>query len=130
MGISSPDSVRAVLKERGCCVIMPTYDNAGTLSDVISSVLEYCDDLIVINDGCTDGTPEILKKFGQKIDVLTHPFNWGKGVALRNGLERAMERGFSHAISIDSDGQHSASDIAGFAKALQEMPGTDRKSVV
>ena len=124
MEILSPDSVRAVLKERGCCVIMPTYDNAGTLSDVISSVLEYCDDLIVINDGCTDGTPEILKKFGQKIDVLTHPFNWGKGVALRNGLERAMERGFSHAISIDSDGQHSAADIAGFAKALQEMPGT------
>ena len=75
MEIMSPDSVRAVLKERGCCVIMPTYDNAGTLSDVISSVLEYCDDLIVINDGCTDGTPEILKKFGQKIDVLTHPFN-------------------------------------------------------
>ena len=105
-------------------MIMPTYDNAGTLSDVISSVLEYCDDLIVINDGCTDGTPEILKKFGQKIDVLTHPFNWGKGVALRNGLERAMERGFSHAISIDSDGQHSAADIAGFAKAVQEMPGT------
>ena len=124
MEILSPDSVRAVLKERGCCVIMPTYDNAGTISDVISSVLEYCDDLIVINDGCTDGTPEILKKFGQKIDVLTHPFNWGKGVALRNGLERAMERGFSHAISIDSDGQHSAADIAGFAKALQEMPGT------
>lgn len=124
MEILNPDSVRAALKEAGCCVIMPTYNNAGTLACVISSVLEYCGDLIVINDGSTDGTAEILKGFGQKINVLTHPFNWGKGVALKNGLERAVEMGFSNAISIDSDGQHSASDLAGFAKALQEMPGS------
>ena len=120
----APSSVRTALKEAGCCVIMPTYNNAGTLSRVISSVLEYCEDLIVINDGSTDGTAGILRGFGQKIRVLTHPFNWGKGVALKNGLEYAMEMGFSNAISIDSDGQHSASDLAGFAKAMQEMPGT------
>ncbi|MGN1233036.1 MAG: DUF2062 domain-containing protein [Candidatus Cryptobacteroides sp.] len=120
----APSSVRTALKEAGCCVVMPTYNNAGTLAGVISSVLEYCGDLIVINDGSTDGTAGILKGFGQKIRVLTHPFNWGKGVALKNGLECAMEMGFSNAISIDSDGQHSAADLAGFAKALQEMPGS------
>ncbi|MGM9741050.1 MAG: DUF2062 domain-containing protein [Candidatus Cryptobacteroides sp.] len=120
----APSSVRTALKEAGCCVIMPTYNNAGTLSCVISSVLEYCEDLIVINDGSTDGTAGILRGFGQKIRVLTHPFNWGKGVALKNGLECAMEMGFSNAISIDSDGQHSAADLESFARALKEMPET------
>lgn len=119
-----PSSVRTALKEAGCCVIMPTYNNAGTLAAVINDVLEYCQDLIVINDGSTDGTDGILKGFGQKIRVLTHPFNWGKGVALKNGLECARDMGFTNAISIDSDGQHSASDLAGFASALLEMPGT------
>ncbi|MGM9764713.1 MAG: DUF2062 domain-containing protein [Candidatus Cryptobacteroides sp.] len=113
-----------LLKDIQCCVIMPTYNNAGTLAGVIQEILSYCADLIVINDGSTDGTAEILKSFASKISVLTHPFNWGKGAALKNGLEYALQLGFRYAISIDSDGQHYPSDILRFADAIREHPDT------
>ena len=48
-----------------CCVVMPTYNNAGTLRDVISEVLEYCADVIVVNDGSTDATSQIISTFGE-----------------------------------------------------------------
>lgn len=115
---------RGMLKEAGCCVIMPTYNNAGTLLYVVQAVLEQCRDVIVINDGSTDETAAILKEFAGKIKVLTHPFNWGKGVALRNGLEYALQEGFRYAISIDSDGQHYPSDIEKFAKEITAHPDT------
>ncbi|MGM9743437.1 MAG: DUF2062 domain-containing protein [Candidatus Cryptobacteroides sp.] len=121
---SEPNGTAMQLKELKCCVIMPTYNNAGTLASVVSGVLEYCEDLIVINDGSTDGTSEILKSFSSRIKVLTHPFNWGKGTALRNGLEYARQEGFSYAISIDSDGQHFPSDIQAFALAASDFPDT------
>lgn len=118
------ESCKRKLKELNCCVVMPTYNNAGTLEAVVRNVLDYCADVIVINDGCTDATSQILKSFGAEITVLTHPWNWGKGVALSNALSFARERGFSYAISIDSDGQHFASDIPVFAEYIEQEPGT------
>ncbi|MFH1936086.1 MAG: DUF2062 domain-containing protein [Bacteroidota bacterium] len=50
------------MKSLRCCVIIPTYNNAGTLEKVIRGVQEYSDDIIVVNDGSTDETPEILNK--------------------------------------------------------------------
>lgn len=115
---------REKLKELKCCVVMPTYNNAGTIESVVREVLQYCEDVIVVNDGCTDGTSHILEQFSNHIAVLTHPWNWGKGVALVNALEYARERGFAYAISIDSDGQHYPSDISVFAEYIENEPGT------
>ena len=50
----------ATFKQLGCCVLMPTYNNAGTLRKVILGVLEYSADVIVVNDGSTDATADIL----------------------------------------------------------------------
>lgn len=114
------------IKERltrlGCCVIIPSYDNSGTVGTVVKGVLDYCDDVIVVNDGSSDDTERILKSFGSSIRVLTHPFNWGKGVALRNGFSAASESGFKYAITIDSDGQHFPDDIPVFADAIEAEP--------
>ena len=63
-------------------MIIPTYNNAGTLSAVIDETLEYCADVIVVNDGCTDGTAQIISSFGERIRSLTQERNQGKGVAL------------------------------------------------
>ncbi len=115
---------REKLKELKCCVVMPTYNNAGTIESVVREVLQYCEDVIVVNDGCTDGTSHILEQFSNHITVLTHPWNWGKGVALVNALEFARERGFACAISIDSDGQHYPSDLPVFAEHIENEPGT------
>ncbi|MBC5837337.1 DUF2062 domain-containing protein [Flavobacterium muglaense] len=100
------------------CVIIPTYNNERTLQRIIDSVLEYTTDVIIVNDGATDGTIAILKKYPQIIQIH-HLANAGKGVALRNGFKKAVKLNFDYAITIDSDGQHFASDIPKFIEAIQ-----------
>ncbi len=108
-------------QELNCCVIMATYNNAGTIEQVISDILSYNAPLIVINDGSTDSTLEILKNFGNKIIVHSYKDNVGKGWALRQGFKIATKQGYKYAISIDSDGQHFAKDIPLFIDKLDEQ---------
>ncbi|MDL2213000.1 DUF2062 domain-containing protein [Bacteroides sp. OttesenSCG-928-D19] len=110
-------------RELGIIVIMPTYNNASTLGDVLNEVCSYASDVLVVNDGSTDNTSHVLSAFGH-IQVITHPTNKGKGVALKNGLSQARQQGFRYAITIDSDGQHFASDIPLFIKEIEENPDT------
>ena len=49
------------LRERGICVVIPTFNNAGTIVDVVNRTLQQCDDVIVVCDGCTDGTAELVE---------------------------------------------------------------------
>jgi glycosyltransferase involved in cell wall biosynthesis len=105
-----------------CCVLIPTYNNAKTLENVIQSVLEFTSDLIIVNDGASDGTSEILKKFNA-LQILHHPQNLGKGMALRNGFELARKLGYIYCITIDSDGQHQASDLPKLIDKIEEIPG-------
>lgn len=112
------------LRALRCCVIIPTYNNAGTLSAVIDETLEYCADVIVVNDGCTDETAQIISSFGERIRSLTQERNQGKGVALQCGMAYAQRLGFRYAITMDSDGQHYPSDIPNFVDAIEQNPGT------
>lgn len=107
------------LRNLRCCVVMPTYNNAGTLRDVISEVLEYCADVIVVNDGSTDATAQIISTFGERIRSLSQERNQGKGVALQCGLTYAVRLGYKYAITIDSDGQHYPSDLPILRKPLK-----------
>ncbi|MDR0660416.1 MAG: DUF2062 domain-containing protein [Prevotellaceae bacterium] len=109
------------LKELGVIAIIPAYNNDKTLATVIEGVSEYCQDIIVVNDGSTDETANILSKF-QDIQIITHPKNKGKGRALKNGLLVAQEQGFRYAITIDSDGQHYPSDIPIFIEEIEKQP--------
>ena len=68
------------------CVVMPTYNNGGTLRDVVERVLTFCNDVIVVNDGCTDDSASILASFGEKITVVDYGRNRGKGYALKKGF--------------------------------------------
>jgi glycosyltransferase involved in cell wall biosynthesis len=101
-----------------CCVIIPTYNNYKTLQQVIEGVLIYTKDIIVVNDGSTDSTSEILLQFPQiqQINLLK---NKGKGNALRQGFKHADSLGYCYAITIDSDGQHFPEDIPAFIEALE-----------
>lgn len=92
------------------CVIIPTYNNQKTLSRVINSVLEQTSKIIIVNDGSTDATSEILKNY-PNLTQIHFPKNIGKGMALRKGFQKAISFGYDYAITIDSDGQHYASDI-------------------
>jgi len=105
------------------CVIVPTFNNQKTLQKVLDSVLQYTQHLIIVNDGSTDETSEILKHYSE-FTQIHHPKNLGKGRALRNGFRKAIEMKFEYAITIDSDGQHFASDIPNFITAIQNEPNS------
>ena len=107
--------------ELNCCVIIPTYNNAGTLAKVIEDVLCYTSNILVVNDGSTDKTPEILKGFPE-LKVLHLPENCGKGYALRQAIKMAHAEGYRYGITIDSDGQHMASDLPVFLAKIKEEP--------
>jgi len=106
------------------CVVIPTYNNAQTLAQVIDATLAQLSAVIVVNDGSTDSTSEILEKYEKKIEVVNYSKNRGKGYALSRGFDRAEQLGYTHAITIDSDGQHYASDIPLFVAAAKENPDT------
>ena len=101
------------------CVVIPTYNNQRTLKQVIDGILNFTDHVIIVNDGSTDGTKEILNKYSQ-LQVIHLQKNKGKGNALRQGFKSASSLGYRFAITIDSDGQHFPEDIPVFLKALEE----------
>ena len=115
--------IKAKFKSLKTCVLIPTYNNAKTLEAVIAKTLEYCDEVMVVNDGSTDDTSNIISKYKNLI-VITHPHNKGKGMALRNGFKKAIELGFDYVITIDSDGQHYPEDFITFLKRIEEEPGS------
>ena len=100
-------------------VIIPTYNNAGTLKDVLSRTLAQGLPIVVVDDGCTDGTRVILSGF-KDVTVIAHPKNQGKGAALKTAFRWALEKGYAYAVTIDSDGQHYPEDIPELLKAKGE----------
>lgn len=116
------DKYKVELKQMKICVIVPTYNNEKTVGRVVEEVLKYSSDVVVVNDGATDSTTEILKGFGDRIYSISYSPNRGKGYALRMGFQKAFELGYEYAITIDSDGQHFANDIPKFLETHKTHP--------
>ncbi len=122
MNPSDAIATRTTMQQRKACVLIPTYNNGGTLRDVVERVLPFCADVIVVNDGCTDHSAEILASFGERITVVDYGRNRGKGYALKQGFRKAKSKGFDYALTLDSDGQHFPEDIPLFVNALEQHP--------
>ena len=108
-------------------VIAPTYNNDATLLDVLDRVKALRLPLIVVNDGATDRTAPLLAAWLDKhrdgcTHVLTHPANQGKGRALRTGFAMARQLGYTHAATIDTDGQLDPEDILALLEQSQRRP--------
>ena len=112
-----------ILRDRGICVIIPTYNNAGTIADVVQRSLLQCSDVIVVCDGCTDNTLQILNGLEVKPVILELKKNSGKGSALKAGFKYALDNGFAYAITLDGDAQHYPEDIPILLAANQKHPG-------
>src|SRR5690606_15453612 len=111
------EQIAAEIARLGIVIIIPTYNNEKTLCRIIDGVLSYTSAVIVVNDGSTDATREILA--GYDLPYTLHlEQNSGKGMALRVGMQRARQLGFSYAITIDSDGQHYPDDIPVFVEEI------------
>ncbi|WP_458627983.1 DUF2062 domain-containing protein [Winogradskyella sp. PC D3.3] len=114
------------LKNFQCCVIIPTFNNPKTLKRIIEGVLNYTENIIVVNDGSTDITSKILEDYAQ-LEQIHFTKNKGKGQALRAGFKHAEILGYVYAITIDSDGQHFPEDIPVFIEALE---ASDNKNLL
>ena len=119
---TEPLSQQERLRSRGICVVIPTYNNETTIADVAMRACQQCDDVIVVDDGSTDSTPQLLRDISG-INVVTLPHNSGKGMALKAGFREAMRQGFAYAITLDADGQHFPEDIPLLLAANQQHPG-------
>lgn len=93
-------------------VIIPTYNESKTIACLIQQVRSLGLEVVVIDDGSSDKTPEIAA--ASKILVLRNVKNLGKGAALAKGFDFAVRQGFDAVISMDGDGQHSCDDLAVF----------------
>lgn len=105
------------------CVIVPTFNNAGTIVDVLRRIERMTRNIIVVNDGCTDDTRQRILESGIEVGLVEYAKNRGKGHALRQGFRKAVELGYEYAITIDSDGQHFPEDIPLFIEAYRLHKG-------
>jgi glycosyltransferase involved in cell wall biosynthesis len=101
-------------------VVIPAYNEEKTIASVLiglrQAVPEF--DRLVVNDGSTDATGDIVAKLGEK--QLRLPCNLGYGRALQTGLKYALMRGYDIVVSIDADGQHKPEDVSPMIEVLLE----------
>lgn len=98
------------------CILIPCFNHSATVGAVARAALTHAP-VIVVDDGSTEKLPELAG-----CDVVRLAQNGGKAAALRAGFQRAVELGFTHAITMDADGQHFAEDLPQFLAAAEKQP--------
>ncbi|HES59333.1 MAG: DUF2062 domain-containing protein [Calditrichaceae bacterium] len=101
-------------------LVIPTYNNRNTLRSVVEDSLKMELPILVVNDGSTDGAPDTIADLGIKRLDLSK--NKGKGIAIRAAAQWAYENNFTHIITMDADGQHSAKDVPEFIEKIKINP--------
>ncbi len=93
------------------CALIPTFNNAGTIIDVVKRTHNQLNDIIVVVDGSTDNTLNSLETLDFSVNIISYPKNHGKGYALKQGFNYAKEHGYDYVLTLDADGQHFPEDI-------------------
>jgi glycosyltransferase involved in cell wall biosynthesis len=98
---------------------IPVHNEDAHLEAILDEVLRYADDVLVVDDGSTDRTPELLKAF-PRVQVIRHPQNRGYGAGLRSAFGRTLEGGYDGLVTLDCDGQHEPCRIPEIAARLAD----------
>ena len=112
-GPAPDEELRALLGRT--CVVIPVYNEGPVLRTVLETVRRTFAHVIVVNDGSSDDTAEVLRTI-PGITIATHHINLGQGGALQTGITAALESGARYIVTFDADGQHRTQDaLAGLA---------------
>jgi glycosyltransferase involved in cell wall biosynthesis len=106
-------------------VLIPSYNPGRKVYETVRAAREQWEPVWVVVDGSDDGTPEELERMAAAdpgLRVIRLPRNSGKGAAVLHGMEAAAAQGFTHALTMDSDGQHPADRIREFMRRSQAEP--------
>jgi glycosyltransferase involved in cell wall biosynthesis len=106
-------------------VIIPSYNPGAKVFETVRDARQYWNPVWVVIDGSTDGTAAGLHDMAAQdsaLRVIELPRNQGKGAAVLHGLQLAAQAGFTHALTMDSDGQHPADCIPAFMAASAQQP--------
>lgn len=105
-------------------IIIPTYNEEDNIGEFIKKLkqerIEDFSDILVINDGSTDKTEQIVRSFN--IDIINKPLNMGYGSTLQLGYKYASKYNYDFVIQIDGDGQH---DVSNIFKIYYELIGNE-----
>ena len=108
------------------CVVIPVFNHEHAVASVVDSVRVHGLPVILVDDGSHPACAHELQRLAKLADVtlLRHDFNRGKGAAVCTGLRAARQRGFSHAVQVDADGQHTLTDIRRFVEEARSHPAS------
>lgn len=102
-----------------CLTALPVFNEVRHVNRVLDEVLRYCPDVLVVDDGSTDGTADLLRARGD-VRLVTHAENRGYGAALLSAFDYARQHGFEKLVTIDCDGQHEPQRIPLFFEACKD----------
>ena len=108
-------------------LLMPSYNTGAKVFDTVRAARAHWNPVWIVTDGSTDGTPAVLREMAATdpgLQLIALPTNAGKGAAVLHGLNAARAAGFTHALTMDSDGQHPAELIPAFMQASIARPDT------
>lgn len=103
---------------------LPVYNEESHVEGVLAQVRQYTSDILVVDDGSTDSTPDLLQR-QPNIATVVHDPNRGYGAALVSAFEYAVQHGYDALVTIDCDGQHQPKLIPELADRLLKDPKTD-----
>ncbi|MGE0734418.1 MAG: glycosyltransferase family 2 protein [Alphaproteobacteria bacterium] len=102
-------------------VVIPAYNEAKTIADLVRRVQHHVAHVVVVDDGSADDTAQLLA--GTGAGVVRHAVNRGKAASLMSGFRKALAEGATAIVSLDGDGQHRPDDIPRFLAAMRAHPG-------
>ncbi|MEO9493227.1 MAG: glycosyltransferase [Vibrio splendidus] len=106
------------------CFLIPCFNHGATMPSVVSSLLNFKLPIIIVDDGSELETKQLLTPLADSpsVTLVTLHQNQGKGGAVKAGIKKAQQLGFSHAIQIDADGQHDLEALPALVEASQAKP--------